>query len=237
MGRRKKKPKNDYAIFFCSKKKINDDSALTAVVALHRYCARFKLGTPGYREYGSAEHGSASSVSVVMDGREYGAARHADRGAAMERASLLTLNLLDPEGKSIAANVPWHNDAELKSLTLKITNATNVAQQPLAPLAMPTASGLPVLQPAGALAPPFFAPAPPPAYAPLLDAVHAALPPPPPAPCSSGRPAPLLPAYPRGRVLDDGSQLVYADEETSPEELRESSTRARGAPGQNRPFD
>ena len=97
MGK-KKRPAGPAQIplFYAKKRKLNEATQLTALVALHKYCAKFKLGAPGFRPLTTAPH---HEVCVVMDGAELGRARHADRAGAMERAALLTLNLLDPEAK------------------------------------------------------------------------------------------------------------------------------------------
>ncbi len=94
MGK-KKRPAGPAQIplFYAKKRKLNEATQLTALVALHKYCAKFKLGAPGFRPLTTAPH---HEVCVVMDGAELGRARHADRAGAMERAALLTLNLLDP---------------------------------------------------------------------------------------------------------------------------------------------
>jgi len=116
------------------KKKLNEEATLTALVALHKYCHRFKLGTPGFREKSQ----NPFLICVVIDGGEFGAAKHVEKSAAMERASLLTLNLLDPEGKSLLSNVDWANEAEVRGLQLKVVNCTQDSLPPPAPLFMPS---------------------------------------------------------------------------------------------------
>ena len=88
MGK-KKRPAGPAQIplFYAKKRKLNEATQLTALVALHKYCAKFKLGAPGFRPLTTAPH---HEVCVVMDGAELGRARHADRAGAMERAALLT---------------------------------------------------------------------------------------------------------------------------------------------------
>ena len=114
MGK-KKRPAGPAQIplFYAKKRKLNEATQLTALVALHKYCAKFKLGAPGFRPLTTAPH---HEVCVVMDGAELGRARHADRAGAMERAALLTLNLLDPEAKSLPANVAWPDAAAVRAL-------------------------------------------------------------------------------------------------------------------------
>ena len=121
MGKKKRPKTGDTAlpVFFAKKRKISEETNLTALVALTKYCAKFKIGTPGFRQRSA----SPFNIVVVLDGSEFGAARHADRDAAMEKACLLTLNLLDPEGKSIVANIPWPSEPELKAMQIKIANA------------------------------------------------------------------------------------------------------------------
>ena len=190
MGK-KKRPAGPAQIplFYAKKRKLNEATQLTALVALHKYCAKFKLGAPGFRPLTTAPH---HEVCVVMDGAELGRARHADRAGAMERAALLTLNLLDPEAKSLPANVAWPDAAAVRALQLAVIGAKHDAPAPPA-----------------ARRPP----APPAAPAPAAPAPRAALPPPPP-------PPPPKPPRPHGRFLDDGSELLWGDEARSVEELR-----------------
>ncbi|KAK7254543.1 hypothetical protein SO694_000114132 [Aureococcus anophagefferens] len=128
MGKKKRPKTGDAAlpVFFAKKRKISEETNLTALVALTKYCAKFKIGTPGFRQRSA----SPFNVVVVLDGSEFGAARHADRDAAMEKACLLTLNLLDPEGKSIIANIPWPSEPELKAMQVKIANAKQDTSMP-----------------------------------------------------------------------------------------------------------
>ncbi len=189
MGK-KKRPAGPAQIplFYAKKRKLNEATQLTALVALHKYCAKFKLGAPGFRPLTTAPH---HEVCVVMDGAELGRARHADRAGAMERAALLTLNLLDPEAKSLPANVAWPDAAAVRALQLAVIGAKHDAPAP----------------------PAARRPAPPAAPAPAAPAPRAALPPPPP-------PPPPKPPRPHGRFLDDGSELLWGDEARSVEELR-----------------
>ena len=132
MGKKKRRNQETaLPIFFAKKRKITEEMNLTALVALHKYCSKFKIGTPGFRQ----RTAHPFSVVVVLDGTEFGSAKHADKDAAMEKASLLTLNLLDPEGKSIIANIPHTNEGELKALQLKIANAKQDGQSRPAPAA------------------------------------------------------------------------------------------------------
>ena len=50
MGK-KKRPAGPAQIplFYAKKRKLNEATQLTALVALHKYCAKFKLGAPGFR--------------------------------------------------------------------------------------------------------------------------------------------------------------------------------------------
>ena len=125
MGK-KKRPAGPAQIplFYAKKRKLNEATQLTALVALHKYCAKFKLGAPGFRPLTTAPH---HEVCVVMDGAELGRARHADRAGAMERAALLTLNLLDPEAKSLPANVAWPDAAAVRALQLAVIGAKHDA--------------------------------------------------------------------------------------------------------------
>ena len=120
MGKKKRRQiDNELPVFFAKKRKVAEETTLTSLLALHKYCTKFKIGTPGFRQRSS----SPFTICVVLDGSEFGVAKHADRDAAMEKACLLTLNLLDPEGKSIIANIPWQHEGELKALQQKIVNA------------------------------------------------------------------------------------------------------------------
>ena len=157
MGK-KKRPAGPAQIplFYAKKRKLNEATQLTALVALHKYCAKFKLGAPGFRPLTTAPH---HEVCVVMDGAELGRARHADRAGAMERAALLTLNLLDPEAKSLPANVAWPDAAAVRALQLAVIGAKHDAgaaraRRPPPPPAAPA--------PAAAPAPPPLPPPPPP---------------------------------------------------------------------------
>jgi hypothetical protein len=160
MGR-KKRPAGPAPppVFFAKKRKLAQATQLSALVALHKYCAAFKLGAPGFRQVGA----SPCSVCVVMDGAELGRARHAERAGAMERAALLTLQLLDPEAKSLPANVAWPDGAAVAALQLRVVNATPDGPQP--PSRPPPA-----------------------ARAPVITAPRAAPPPPPPLPVRPPRP-------------------------------------------------
>ena len=53
-------------VFHIKKKKLMEETSLTAVVALHKYCHRFKIGTPGFRE----KNANPFLVTCVMDGSE-----------------------------------------------------------------------------------------------------------------------------------------------------------------------
>ena len=127
MGK-KKRPAGPAQIplFYAKKRKLNEATQLTALVALHKYCAKFKLGAPGFRPLTTAPH---HEVCVVMDGAELGRARHADRAGAMERAALLTLNLLDPEAKSLPANVAWPDAAAVRALQLAVIGASTTRRR------------------------------------------------------------------------------------------------------------
>ena len=252
MGKKKRPKTGDTAlpVFFAKKRKISEETNLTALVALTKYCAKFKIGTPGFRQRSA----SPFNIVVVLDGSEFGAARHADRDAAMEKACLLTLNLLDPEGKSIVANIPWPSEPELKAMQIKIANAKQdtcvtravVRSKPRshhrsvpALFAPPVpgavaglAPGAPLLQafPAAyggynpyAAAPAALMMAPPPApatYGALLDYRPAALPAFP-APAAAPLPPVAAPAPGDARAaLEDGCVLVWYDEAQSIEEAR-----------------
>ena len=168
MGK-KKRPAGPAQIplFYAKKRKLNEATQLTALVALHKYCAKFKLGAPGFRPLTTAPH---HEVCVVMDGAELGRARHADRAGAMERAALLTLNLLDPEAKSLPANVAWPDAAAVRALQLAVIGAKHDAPAP----------------PAARRPPP-----PPAAPAPAAPAPRAALPPAAAAAAAAAAPRPL----------------------------------------------
>lgn len=118
---------------------------------------RFKLGAPGFREKGS----NPFVITVVLNGSELGTAQHAQKESAMEKASLITLHLLDPDGKSIIANI-HHSDevslagpasralrpqAELKRLCAQIINAKQDEIKALAQSA--AAAPLPTSSPLG----------------------------------------------------------------------------------------
>ncbi|KAH8069368.1 hypothetical protein JL721_5925 [Aureococcus anophagefferens] len=234
MGKKKRPKTGDAAlpVFFAKKRKISEETNLTALVALTKYCAKFKIGTPGFRQRSA----SPFNVVVVLDGSEFGAARHADRDAAMEKACLLTLNLLDPEGKSIIANIPWPSEPELKAMQVKIANAKQDTSMPglFAPPVPGAVAGLapgaPLLQafPAAyggynpyAAAPAALMMAPPPApatYGALLDYRPAALPAFP-APAAAPLPPVAAPARRRQRRRG-GCVLVWYDEAQSIEEAR-----------------
>lgn len=49
----------------------------------------------------------------MLNGSELGTAQHAEKDAAMEKASLITLHLLDPDGKSIVANIHHPNEVRM----------------------------------------------------------------------------------------------------------------------------
>ena len=113
MGK-KKRPAGPAQIplFYAKKRKLNEATQLTALVALHKYCAKFKLGQVGYRQ----KRAEPYVITCVMDGQELGTAQHADKDTAMEKASLLTLHVRDPEGKSVRANLNHPDENELKRL-------------------------------------------------------------------------------------------------------------------------
>ena len=123
MGKKKRQHANEIheiPIFHAKKAKIlMQDADLTALAALHKYCAKFKLGQVGYRQ----KRAEPYVITCVMDGQELGTAQHADKDTAMEKASLLTLHLLDPEGKSVCANLNHPDENELKRLAQHIANA------------------------------------------------------------------------------------------------------------------
>ncbi|KAJ8613373.1 hypothetical protein CTAYLR_002293 [Chrysophaeum taylorii] len=148
MGKRKKKGDSATAfpVFHIKKQRLNQETNLTALVALHKYAHKFKLGAPGFREKGS----NPFVITVVLNGSELGTAQHGEKEAAMEKACLITLHLLDPDGKSIVANIHHPNEAELKKLCLQITNAKqdeiralaqSAAAAPLPTTASPPFSG------------------------------------------------------------------------------------------------
>ena len=68
-------------LFYAKKRKLNEATQLTALVALHKYCAKFKLGAPGFRPLTTAPH---HEVCVVMDGAELGAV-HDDADLVVRR--------------------------------------------------------------------------------------------------------------------------------------------------------
>ena len=143
MGK-KKRPAGPAQIplFYAKKRKLNEATQLTALVALHKYCAKFKLG---------AVHDDADLVvrrccQRPEAGRaELGRARHADRAGAMERAALLTLNLLDPEAKSLPANVAWPDAAAVRALQLAVIGAKHDAPAPPAARRPPPPPAAPCL--------------------------------------------------------------------------------------------
>jgi len=124
MGK-KRKSKNanrgppEIPVFYVKRQKLHMETSLTALVALHKYCGKFKLGPPGFREKSRSPY----TITAVMNGAELGTGQHGDREQALEKAALVTLHLLDPEGKSIVANIAHHNEGELKALCQHIINA------------------------------------------------------------------------------------------------------------------
>ena len=77
------------------------DSGLSATCALHLYARKNKFGNPGYRE----RQKNPYIMTVVLDGADLASAQHADRDTAMEKASLLSLHLMDPEAVSIGTMI------------------------------------------------------------------------------------------------------------------------------------
>ena len=64
MGKKKRPKTGDTAlpVFFAKKRKISEETNLTALVALTKYCAKFKIGTPGFRQR------AASPFHVATEG-------------------------------------------------------------------------------------------------------------------------------------------------------------------------
>mmetsp|Transcript_22746 Transcript_22746/g.29448 ORF Transcript_22746/g.29448 Transcript_22746/m.29448 type:complete len:307 (+) Transcript_22746:32-952(+) len=152
MGRKKKRLNNgepELPLVPIKKIRRNAETPLSAVLALQIYAGIFKLGQPSYREKSTSPY----TITIVMNGSELGTGQHGAKDAAIEKAALITLHLLDPEAKSIAANVQHHDEAELKALTLQIINARQdeiksivtrpstigpTTFQPVAPVVQPT---------------------------------------------------------------------------------------------------
>lgn len=220
MGRKKRKSDQpSVPIFHIKKQKLAAETRLTAVVALHKYAQKFKLGQPGYREkvrccgvgVTCSQTTVPFTISVVINGSELGTAQHGEREAAIEKASLVTLHLLDPDGKSIVANITHSNEAELKALCSQITNAK---QDEIQALTQSAQSAPPPPNPFG-LTPfnPFVPPWPMPQFPPQ---VPLQLPP-------VVRPQPPVPppiVAPVVTRTDDGLVLAFDNLDESPEELR-----------------
>ena len=75
MGKKKRQHANEIheiPIFHAKKAKIlMQDADLTALAALHKYCAKFKLGQVGYRQ----KRAEPYVITCVMDGQELGTAQ------------------------------------------------------------------------------------------------------------------------------------------------------------------
>jgi len=235
-------------VFFIKKQKLNQETRLTALVALHRYCGRFKLGPPGFREKSTSPY----TMTTVMNGAELGTAQHGDREAAIEKAALITLHLLDPEGKSIVANISHPNEAELKALCQHIINAKQDEIKALVPPKISALHNVGVgfppqpVPPGGVGVPPGY---PPPLFPPgsippppssFLPPAAAPVPPfPLPPPPLTAAPPPLGAAPPQFQTTSTEAaplppleksgepRLLWTDESTSPEEVRAALPRYR----------
>ena len=196
MGKKKRQHANEIheiPIFHAKKAKIlMQDADLTALAALHKYCAKFKLGQVGYRQ----KRAEPYVITCVMDGQELGTAQHADKDTAMEKASLLTLHLLDPEGKSVCANLNHPDENELKRLAQHIANA-KVDQAKHIPLEYQTgamAAAGPGAMPGGAMPPMGFGGMMPPGMMPPMGAMRPPMMP----PGMPSMPMPGMPPMPPG---------------------------------------
>lgn len=123
MGKKKRQQQSEEIPMWIPKKpKVSRDEPLSHLSALMQYVYKFKLGQVAFQLLEQPPASQQWAVRAVIGEDKMGFGEGSTRDDAMNKASLVTLHLFDPLGKSLSANVTHPDEKELTKLASAIEN-------------------------------------------------------------------------------------------------------------------
>ena len=117
------------AVWIPKRPKVTHNEPLSHLSAIMQYTGKFKMGEVKFTILADGTSTGAWKVQTVINEEPMCEGEGDSRDKAIEEASISTLALLDPSGKSLDANVHHPDPSQLTKLQRAVEEAGNLLRQ------------------------------------------------------------------------------------------------------------